>query len=268
MGKLILILLTFYSSTFAQYNPGAREIALSNSDVALSNDVFALFNNPSGLAGLNRREIGIFYSPAPFGLKELANGYIAYSEPFDFGSISLGGSTFGFDLFRESKFITSISYKYLDKFFISVAANYHTINIQNYGNASSVYFNLGSLIKITENINWGFSFQNINRASFSSEESQIPIIYRSGLSYVAVDNLFSISASIEKEIDFDSNFSFGLEYTLFEYLTLRTGYSTFPSRLTAGIGINYNYFSLDYAVYTHQELGLTHQAGIILRFEK
>ena len=46
---------------------------------------------------------GVYYSPAPFGLSELANGYVSYLEPFEFGSIAVGGMTDGFDLYRESK---------------------------------------------------------------------------------------------------------------------------------------------------------------------
>jgi hypothetical protein len=52
MRKLFLLL--FFSilsiKNIAQINPGARQISIANSDVALANDVFTLFNNPAGLA--------------------------------------------------------------------------------------------------------------------------------------------------------------------------------------------------------------------------
>ena len=84
---LSVIIFCFSIATIAQYNPGARQISLANSDVALANDVFTLFNNPAGLSQINWREVGIYYSPAPFGLTELANGYVAYIEPFNFGLV-------------------------------------------------------------------------------------------------------------------------------------------------------------------------------------
>ena len=65
---LLTFLICFTIGLFAQFNPGAKQISLSHSDIALANDVFALFSNPSGLSQLNWREIGIYYSPAPFGL--------------------------------------------------------------------------------------------------------------------------------------------------------------------------------------------------------
>src|SRR5664279_2159419 len=90
-----LIIVSIIPVSLGQMNPGAKQIAMANSDVALSDDVFSLFNNPAGLAQLNWRELGLYYSPAPFGLKELANGYIAYTEPLGFGSVGIGAMTYG-----------------------------------------------------------------------------------------------------------------------------------------------------------------------------
>src|SRR3970282_2926052 len=125
------VFVSLHTKLNAQYNPGAKQISMSNSDVALSNDVFSLFNNPSGLAQMNWREIGIYYSPAPFGFTELANGFIAYNEPFSFGSVAIGAMTYGFDLYRETKFIAGFSYNYDEKFFGGVAVNIHNVSINN-----------------------------------------------------------------------------------------------------------------------------------------
>ncbi|MDP2362759.1 MAG: hypothetical protein Q8M94_03205, partial [Ignavibacteria bacterium] len=116
----IIIICTITLSAYSQYNPGAKQISLSNSDVALSNDVFSLFNNPAGLSQMNWREVGVYYSPAPFGLTELANGYVAYHEPTSIGSFAIGGMSYGFDLYRESKISLGYSYNYLNKLFAGV----------------------------------------------------------------------------------------------------------------------------------------------------
>jgi hypothetical protein len=126
---LSLLLFCFISNSFPQYNPGAKQISLANSDVAMANDVFTVFNNPAGLSQINWREVGIYYSPAPFGLSELANGYVAYLEPFSFGSVAVGGMTYGYELYKESKVILGYSYNYEDKFFTGIGINYHTFSI-------------------------------------------------------------------------------------------------------------------------------------------
>jgi hypothetical protein len=263
----LYLLLILNSLIYPQYSPGARQISMANSDVALSNDVFSLFNNPAGLAQLNWREVGIYYSPAPFGLTELSNGYVAYNEPFNFGSISIGGMTYGFDLYRESKVVLGYSYNYENILFAGATVNYHAYSIQNYGSTSAVYFNVGGLVYILNELRWGFVVTNLNRASIADIDDQIPMVLSTGFSYDILQN-FSLNFALEKDISYNPSVQFGIEYDIIEYISLRAGTSNDPSRFTAGLGINYSLFSLDYAFFTHQDLGLTHQAGIILSFGK
>ena len=251
----------------AQFNPGARQISLANSDVALANDVFTLFNNPAGLAQLNWKEVGIYYSPAPFGLTELANGYVAYQQPFSFGSLGIGGMTYGFDLYRETKIILGYSYNYDNIFFVGAAANYHSYSIQNYGSTGVFYFNLGVLVYILDNLRWGFSTSNVNRATVADQDDQIPVILSTGFSFDILNN-FSLNFALDKDIRYDPSISFGIDYDIIEYLSLRLGGANNPSRFSAGVGINYSIVSLDYAFFTHSDLGFTHQAGIIIIFVK
>lgn len=263
----ILFILLLNLNILPQYNPGARQISMANSDVALANDVFSLFNNPAGLAQFNWREVGIYYSPAPFGLSELSNGFIAYNEPFDFGSISIGGMTYGFDLYRESRVVIGYAYNYDNILFAGAAVNYHSFSIQNYGSTGAFYFNLGGLVYILNELRWGFAVSNLNRATVADTDDQIPMVFNTGFSFDLLQN-FSLNFALEKDIRFNPSVQFGIEYDIIEYLSLRAGTSNDPSRFTTGVGINYSIFSLDYAFFTHQDLGLTHQAGIILSFGK
>ena len=268
--KIVFTIIIFYIltiSAFSQYNPGAKQISLSNSDVALSDDVFSLFNNPAGLSQMNWREIGIYYSPAPFGLSELSNGFVAYHEPTSFGSFAIGGMTYGYELYRESKISMGYSYNYNNKFFAGVVLNYQTVSIHNYGNDGAIFLNLGGLAYLTNYFRFGFSIQNLNKASFGETKNQIPIVLNAGFSYDVIDEI-TINATIEKDINYKPSIQFGINYDIIEYLSLRSGFSNEPSRYSAGIGINYSIFSLDYAVFTHNDLGLTHQAGLIISFNK
>ncbi|MBL1214177.1 MAG: hypothetical protein D8M61_12605 [Ignavibacteriae bacterium] len=245
--------------------PGAKQISLANSDVANSNDVFSLFYNPAGNAQLNWNEVGIYYSPAPFGVKELANGYGAFLHPTNFGSFSLGFMTYGFELYRENKILFSYANSYLNKFFFGASIAYHSLSINNYGNDNSITFILGGLIYLKEDLRLGFSIDNPTRATFGDEENQIPMLINTGISYDALSEL-TLNLAVQKDIDLPASVRFGIDYLLIEYLNLRFGVDNEPSRYSAGIGINYNIFSLDYAFFTHQDLGLTHQFGLIVSF--
>ncbi len=270
MKNIILIFLSiliFASTSYAQILPGAKETGISNSGVALSNDVFALYNNPAGLAQIEQRSIGLYYSPSPFGLKELANGYFAYTEPFEFGAVSIGAMTYGFELFRENRFVLGFSYKYLNKFYFGLTFNYQTVSIRNYGNAGSIYFSFGALAEISKKVKWGFSLRNLNRASYGNTEDQIPVIVRTGFSYNFIKDL-SLNLALEKDIKYNPNFHFGIDYKIIKHISIRSGFSNEPPSYSAGIGIHYSSFSLGYSVFTHQDLGLTHQFGVIMDLGK
>lgn len=265
-AKFVIIVIVLFSIKVpAQYLPGAKQIAMSNSDIAQSNDVFALFSNPAGLSQMNWREIGIYYSPAPFGIKEIANGYAAYHEPTNFGSFSIGFMSYGFELYRENKFIAGYSNSFSNKFFYGISISYHTLSIRNYGNDNAINFLLGGLVYLQDDLRIGFSVDNPTRATFGDEDNQVPMLFNSGLSYDVFDEL-TFNLAVQKEVDLPASVRFGIDYLLIEYLNVRFGIDNEPSRYSAGVGINYNIFSLDYAFFTHQDLGLTHQFGIIVHF--
>ncbi len=266
--KFLLAVLIFVSCNilaFSQLIPGAKQNSMANSGVALSDDVFALYENPAGLAQINWKEAGLFYSPAPFGLSELSNAFAAYNQPFGFGNLSAGMMTYGFKLYRENKISIAYSLKYNKRFFAGITLNYHTISIKNYGNTSSFSFDLGGLAYISNKLRWGFDIKNINRGSYSGYKDQIPTVLSTGFSFDILEDA-SISAAIEKDVLYNPSFSFGIEYYIIDNIVVRTGFSNEPSKFSAGIGINYSIFSFDYAIYTHQVLGLTHQFGLIINF--
>ena len=256
----IIILSTI--TTFAQINPGAKQVSLSNSDAATSSDVFAIFNNPAGLSRIKWKEVGIYYSPDPYGLSELANVYAAYSMPFTFGSIGIGVMTYGFELYRENKFSLAYSYNFENKFQVGITLNWYSVVIKNYGHASTLFLDAGGIFYLTELIRMGFHFGNLNRASLGGENDQIPVIYNSGFSFDATKDI-TLHLSMEKDLIHNASIKFGFDYNIIKYFSIRTGFANEPSKYSAGIGINYSGFHFNYAIYTHQELGITHQFDII-----
>lgn len=265
---IILILLQSFSpNLMGQTNPGAKQLGMSNSDIALSNDVFTIFNNPAGLSQMNWREVGFFYSPAPFGLKQLSSGFLAYHEPTSFGSLGLGLMTYGFELYRENKLTLTYSNSLDKKYFIGTNVNLHSLTIKNYGSDFIYSLDLGALIYFTDDLRWGVFVKNLNRATWQNDSEPIPVVFKSGFSYDLIRS-FSLNVNIEKELLFDPNINFGLNYDLLDFISIRTGFSTFPSRFSAGVGFYYKNFQFDYAMNHHQVLGFTHQFGLLISLGK
>ena len=263
--QLVLLLLTLQFNSSAQILPGAKQISLSHSDVALSHDVMTHFNNPAGLAQFNWREFGIYYSPAPFGLSELANGYAAYHEPTILGSISVGFMTYGFDLYKENIISFGYSNRLYQRFFLGGRIDYRSLSIKRYGETNKLSFTIGGLAYILANLRTGFVVENFTRASYANEEDQIPMRLMLGFSFDFEETIIA-NLAVEKETNIDPSINVGLDYQVIKYINLRIGFQTNPSSFSGGLGINYSLFEIDYATFNHQDLGFTHQAGIIVHF--
>jgi len=265
LKKIILILLVFYVNIFAQIEPGAKQIALSHSDIARASDSYAMFNNPAGLAQQNWREISIFYSPSPFGISKLANGSAVYHEPTKFGSFAIAYTNYGFELYKENNFFVSHSRELFNNFFFGITLNYRNISIKNYGSSSAFTLLVGGLTYLTNQLRIGFVIDNITRSTFGNEDNQIPITFGFGMSYDLIPEL-SINAALQKEIDMSNSIRIGIDYQIIQHLNLRVGAMNEPSSLSAGFGINYSIFEIDYALFNHQDLGFTHQISVTLQF--
>ncbi|MEW6195067.1 MAG: hypothetical protein AB1521_07925 [Bacteroidota bacterium] len=260
-----VFLLFITAQSFSQINPGARQIALAHSDVAGKGDAFSLFNNPAGIAETTNREIGFYYSPAPFGVKELSNAFGSYVEPTSIGSFGAGFMIYGFELYKETKIALGYGRIISNSFKLGVTAVYKNVSIKNYGSRGYLIINAGSIIALTQEINIGLSIENITRTTIADEDDQIPVVFASGISYKIIDELNTYLA-IRKEINFEASVLFGTEYRPIDFLVLRLGTATETNSYSGGVGILYDFIQADYAVTSHPDLGLTHQFGLILRF--
>ncbi len=264
--SVLLFCLIYFVKISAQQHPGAKSISLASSDAALSSDAFSLFTNPSGLAQMNWMEGGVFYSPSPFGIKELSNAFFAASIPTEYGSFGLGVTTYGFELYKENKFVLAYSNRYAKNFFYGVSLSLNHLSIKNYGEDNAFTFALGALYYISSDFRFAFAADNLNKASWGKEKNQIPTVYRSGISYDVLQNV-SLNVAVESEVGFNPSLQCGINYDLNEYFSLRSGFANEPTKYSAGFGVHYSQFEIDYAIFTHQELGLTHQFTVLLGLE-
>ncbi|KAF0152087.1 MAG: helix-hairpin-helix DNA-binding class 1 [Ignavibacteria bacterium] len=267
LSLIIIILLAIAIQSFGQINPGARQIALAHSDFSYSSDVFQIFNNPAGLAFSKYREVGIYYSPAPFDTKEMSNAFAAYSEPTPYGTFSAGFSIYGFDLYKETQFALGFGKKITNNFYVGGTAIYKNLAIKNYGTKGTLLLNLGGIATISDQVGFGFAIENISRSTLSDDSGQIPTVFWSGV-HLKVIKEFTFSAALSKEVGYDTSVRLGAEYSMLDFIRLRFGAHNEPNVFSGGFGVIYQFLQVDYAAASHPDLGLTHQFGLILRFVK
>lgn len=272
MLRLFLFVILIFSipiqNIFAQFentDVGAKPIALGGAFTALSNNSIAIFYNPSGPSQMPFREFSVFYSPAPFGLTELSYGAFTYIEPTKFGTFGIAGKKYGFELYSELTGVLNYSNEYQKKFYYGLNFNFYNLKIERYGSASTFSLDIGILTYLTDYLRLGFSALNINRARIGQTREKLPQVYRTGLAINLKKDL-TLLLDMEKDTRFDASVKSGLEYNLYNMIDLRLGIGSEPTKFSCGIGIYYSLFQLDYGFYTHQDLGLTHQASITVNF--
>lgn len=263
MKVLIIFIILLQHSVFAgfeQTNLGSRANALGGASVGLSDDCWSIFYNPAGLYSLMHNEAAAFYSPRPFGLSELSTTAFVANYSTNFGMFALAAKKYGFDLYKE----ISGTLSYSNLFFgIKIGTNFHihTLTIKGYGNDYTIGMDVGIMFPLANNLLLGFSAKNINAPTIGRMKEKLPQIFLFGTSYSPINNVFLL-IDYEKEIMFDGSLKAGFEYWVFEFGALRFGVNSKPSTVSAGLGLKYLSMKIDYAIISHQELGLTHSITI------
>ncbi len=265
MKRAMLALLIWAScevhAAFEHLGRGSSVIAMGGASVAAALDAWAAFSNPAILPALDERVLSLYYSPQPFGLKELAHGSFSFVEPTSIGAFAVSGSRFGFELYRELDFQISYGGTLSDLLSGGVNLHYYHLSIERYGSAGTIGVDIGLLAHVSDQLRWGFTAFNVNAPTIGIAKEKLPQVFVTGLSYSPIPEA-TIAADIEKDIRYPAELHVGIEYTLMELLDLRAGTTSDPSTLSAGLGIHYSIVQLDYAFTDHTELGATHQVSL------
>lgn len=262
--KRTILLLLFVPSValcgFEQSHAGARAGGLGGAYVGVSRDVWGVFYNPAGLSYLKSTQVGIYYSPQPFGIPELAYGTASVVVPTGLGSFGVSFQRYGFELYREITGTLSYANTLFD---IGVGGNvhYHSLSIQNYGSATTMTLDLAAFVSVVQDIDWGIMVKNLTASTIGTSEEKLPQAFSTGFSYRPIEQLV-LALDYEKETKFDATLHVGAEYRVIDAVFMRIGFSEIPSQYAGGIGLHYSQLTFDYAMTTHKELGLTHQFSL------
>ena len=246
---------------------GGRSRAMGDASVTLE-DVWSYHHNPAANARLKQWGIGLSYENR-FLLKELQTQSFALALPLKKGVLSVGAQMFGYTQFRSIK--SGVGYSLALTEFISVGTqiNVHQLRIgQGYGNTLKATGELGVLAKIKEGWNVGFSVYNFSRTQLSSyQEDRLTTLMRLGTSYRFSEKLL-VCAEAEKNVEFPLRGKVGLEYQPMKALAFRSGFSTNPIELDAGVGYCHKeQFFLDLGSSYNQYIGWSPNVSFTYRLK-
>lgn len=270
MNKLFWGIIFFLSleagwAQFENVDLGSRPVALNGAFTSIADNSQAIFYNPSGLGQMYYREIAFFYSPAPYGLTELAIAALAYAEPTSYGTFGIGIKTYGFELYKELNVLLSYGNNYKDKIFYGLNLNFYNLKIENYNSASSFGLDFGAMAYLHKYVRWGFIAKNVTGAKIGESKEKIAQVYRTGFNFVPLQNV-NLVLEVEKDVKYPLSFRSGIEYSVLDYVDLRFGVGSEPTVFAGGIGLSYNLFQIDYALTKSPDLGITHQGTLTVNF--
>ncbi|UZD24019.1 hypothetical protein PBT90_11555 [Algoriphagus halophytocola] len=272
MKHLIFLsfLLLIQTSVMAQISPitqvhGARAQAMGNMRVH-GKDAWSYFNNPGGLAYLEQAQISTGFDHR-YGLKELSTLDLTGSFPTEHGVLALGVSRFGGKLFNQQSLGIAFANK-LGIVAIGGKAEWFQTQMEGFGTGNNLILSLGGIAELSPEFSIGASFFNLNRAKLSqATEERLPTGISMGINYQPVPQL-QLQAEVEKDIEVKPVVKLGIEYVLRDWVLLRTGINSNPSRMFFGLGIKLDQLSFDYAYGQNQPLGTTHHISLGLKLGK
>jgi hypothetical protein len=267
MKQVVVFLLLVAASTadaaFERTVQGSRCAAMGGACAAVGSNEWAAFTNPAALRTIGARSLALFYAPQIFEIKELSNAAASYIEPTSFGTFALSASRFGLDLYNEARAALSYGDAIAEGVSFGVTLNYYSLSIQNYGSAGTFGVDVGALVDVSDNVQWGFVAFNLNAAKIGAEKEKLPQVFSTGVAYSPFGEA-TLAVGIRKDLRFPVEVHVGVEYEFIKMIALRAGTASEPSMMNAGVGIRYDFFRLDYAFSSHAELGITHLFSLAL----
>ncbi len=264
----LLLFISICSSSLAQNGTtqfGARPAGLAYA-YATMNDKWSSLNNPGGLGYLEEMSAfaGFENKYNITGFNSLAAGFISQ---LPLGTLSVTAFKFGDDLYNEQIF----SLGYGNKFGIAglgIRLNYNQYYIDEFGSKGVVSIDFGGIAEISEQIKFGAYIRNINQAQLAElYDERIPTYLNVGLAYLPTEKI-TLTIEAEKELENDPILRLGLEYIFHQKFAVRTGVKTNVFTNYFGLGFISKKLLIDYALTSHQVLGLSHQLGIAYIIKK
>jgi len=133
------------------------------------------------------------------------------------------------------------------------------------GSASTIGLDLAARVTVRNRTSAGFIVRNINNPTIGDVDvEELPRRVTGGIAYYPYPDVLT-TFDLDTELGSKPRFRGGAEFEFVEWLALRTGIATDPGLFTAGLGVGFRGFRLDYGFSTGPgPLDDSHQIGLSL----
>ena len=274
--------------TFLKIGIGAKAMGMGESHVAATDDLYASYWNPAGLARIQQPQLALMHNEWFAGIN---HQFIGFALPVgDIGTVGASANYLSFGelqgrdrdgnettIFRPYDLALIVSYANAVPSNLAFGANAKFLREQIADESGTgIAFDFGGLYTFPElPLALGFNAQHVGpRVRFVEEAFGLPFTFRFGAAYQPWSDAFMLTADVVRPSDNDITTGVGAAYTIADILQLRTGYKYKlggndlggTSGLTGGFGLTLRRFQIDYALVPFGVLGLTHRFSLVANF--
>lgn len=268
----------------------ARQSAMGNTALGLTDDAFGFYFNPAGLVDINQSRLGISYTNYVAGVQF---GAIAYSRPFDDKGIGFGitylnsGAMKKTDEFGDGDKTFTVSYANCDFAFGYLLSEPIAFGFGLKGLYGKIdtFFTIGvagniggSFLLPVPGLHFGIAIKNLGVVfkPFRLEKDRLPLDFGAGLNYST--NGLNLNLDLVKPLYSQFGIRAGAEYWATSFLAARAGLNSFGcdlktgggsdilAGLSFGIGVKVLSYQLDYAFTPMLALGGAHRFTLAFAF--
>ena len=229
-------------------------------------DLFSVTANTAALAQIKNPSLGV-YGERRFLLAEtnMYSGMVAF--PTEQGNFAFQADYFGFKNYNESQLGIAYARNVGSKLDLGIKFNYYSFRIPGFESPSTVNFEIGAIVHLTEKLNAGVHFYNPVGGKLSkTQDDKLSSIYTFGIGYEASEN-FLISTEIVKQEDKKVNVIAGVQYHFEKQFFARFGISSQNGSPYAGAGVSWDMFRVDMTVSYHPQLGISPGLMLVMNFK-
>ncbi|MDR3245912.1 MAG: hypothetical protein LBT50_05705 [Prevotellaceae bacterium] len=244
---------------------GAKAMGMGKNGL-LNADVWSVYNNQASLAFVETMNAGLHYENR-FVMNQLGTSAGVFVLPALTGTFGFDIAHMGVEDYGETRIGAGYGKKLAKNLAIGIQFNYHLMSFASgYPDLYAFTGEVGLVAEPLENLFIGAHVFNPTFAKLNSRyEDPVPVVFEIGAGYKAANKLMLV-AEIEKERYDDMSPRFGVEYSLFKTMELRSGVSFNPVEICFGMGWTSKKLHLDFAFSHHEVLGYSPQISLSFNF--
>jgi len=265
--RLSIILIVFFGFLEAGFASGewttygSRSAGLGFSSAAVV-DLWSVNNNQAAMAFYDKTAAGFYYENR-FMIKEMGSPTGAFIIKTKYGIIGTSVCYSGDASYNSTKAGLAYALKLGNRVSAGIQLDYIATSLgEDYGKQNNVTFDVGILVKITEQLTFGAHTFNPIQVQLSDYDNEsIPASLNAGFAFTFSDNLL-VTAEAYKNSEFPMEFRSGVEYKFLGTAYARVGLCTNPARYTFGVGIQMKNIAFDISSSVNTQLGYSPQVSL------